>query len=488
MVKDYFQDIVPPESESHQPRTTPIRKVRIAPAVPQEAPSELVDSADEYIDDDISSVDTAAPVSRGIRNINMPPRPRSRAPMGDMREQPSSRPNNPLRARRSFSSLWIWLFAFLCVVAIGFLGLFLFRKTTITLSPRTQSLTFDQTAQFTAYPASTAATGTLPYTVITTDITDSASVQGNGSTSSQMKATGTIHVYNAYSASSVRLIKNTRFQTSTGMIFRTPSDIVVPGKKGSVPGTVDVTVVADQAGQEYNIAPTSRFTVPGLQSNASMYAGIYAQSSSPMTGGFSGTQTGVSESVRQAAISDIRGRIAQKVLTYVQSQNTAIATVLPGLAQVTYTDAPDVDGQNSQVQINETAHVQVPVFSTTAFTAAVAQALAVDTGGAPVTLLGGAGYNAQMKDTATVALGNEPIDFSLVGSATFIWSIDSKALTLALAGRDQSVFQTVIGGFPGIEAARARIEPFWKNSFPSDPSKITVIIQNVGSTSVSSSQ
>ena len=91
-----------------------------------------------------------------------------------------------------------------------------------------------------------------------------------------MKASGSITVYNNYSTASVKLIKNTRFQTPAGLIFRVPADVVIPGKQGSTPGQVTVTVFADQVGQQYNIGPTPRLTVPGLQSNAAMYAQIYA--------------------------------------------------------------------------------------------------------------------------------------------------------------------------------------------------------------------
>ena len=486
MAKDYFQDIVPPPGDN-----VPVRKLRPAtidmrPAEPVE-PANTADS-EEYCDDDISNEDTTPAPARGIRNINMPPRSRSRTAMGemrsDMREVPPVGRGMPPRPRRNFSRRWLWALVAACIIIIGFLALFMFRSTTITLTPRTQTVSFDQTSQFTAYPAASAATGTLSYTVAVTDLTDSEAVQGNGTTETQMKASGSITVYNNYSAASVKLIKNTRFQTPAGLIFRAPSDIVVPGKSGSTPGHVTVTVVADQTGPQYNIGPTSRFTIPGLQSTAAMYANIYAQSTGSMTGGFSGSQEGVSASARQAAVSDIRARLVQKAAQYVQSQNTPTTVAFSGLTEIGYTDMPDTSVSSStQVQINETAHVQAPVFRVDSFNATVAQTMAVDTGNTPVTLVGGTGYGAQATDSTPVSLGTDSLDFSLLGKAEFIWSIDTKALTQALAGRDQSVFQTVIGGFPGIEGARARIEPFWKSSFPSDPAKIKVIVESVGATS-----
>jgi hypothetical protein len=507
MAKDFFQDIIPPSGSNNNP---PTRRMRPTPAParepePQEVSEDVPEDSEKYADDDISAEDTVVPVAppRGIRNINMPTRTRS-SPRpsinaggggsmgdgrGDMREVPPIGRGLPPRPRRSGSRAWMWILVVLCLLVIGFLALFMFRQTTITLTPRSQGITFDQSAQFTAYPQSSAATGTLAYTVATTQLSDSETVQGSGTTATQMKASGSITVYNAYSASSIKLIADTRFQTPTGLIFRVPAAIVIPGKVGTTAGHVTVTVVADQAGPQYNIGPTSRFTVPGLQSIPSEYAGVYGQSSGSMTGGFSGNQEGVADSVRQGAVADIRARLSKDVAQYVQSQNSATMTALVGLAQITYTDLPDKDSASStQVQIGESAQVTVPVFPASDFASTVAQTVAITTDNASVTLQGGNGYGAQSTNATPPSLGTDPIDFSLVGSATFIWSIDTGALTQALAGRDQSVFQTIIGGFPGIEAAKARIEPFWKSSFPTDPSKIKVIVQSPAAALVQPSQ
>lgn len=486
MAKDYFQDIVPPTGD-HTPRPS-ARKLPVAPPARDEQQQKDPQTTGEYDEDDVPTVDTPPDPSRGIRNINLPPRARYRSATSEPGEAPSMGRGFPPKPRSKISHMWIWILAAICVVVLGFLALFMFRDTTVTLTPRSQTVNFDQTSQFSAYPSSGAATGTLAYTVTSTDLQDSETVPSNGTTETQMKASGSITVYNDYSASSVKLIKNTRFQTPAGLIFRTPADIVIPGKQGSTAGHVTVTVFADQVGQQYNIGPTSRFTVPGLQLNAAMFAGIYAQSSGSMAGGFSGTQPGVSASVRQAAVSDIRTRLAQRAAQYVQSQNTSSMIAFTGLAEITYSDLPDVAATSSQVTIGEGAHIQVPIFVAGAFAAVVAQTMAVDTSNTPVQLIGGTGYGAQPTNATPVVLGTDSIDFSLVGSAQILWSIDTTALAKALAGRDQSVFQTVIGGFPGIEAARARIEPFWSNSFPSDPAKIKIIVESSTGSSTTQSQ
>ena len=60
----------------------------------------------------------------------------------------------------------------------------------------------------------------------------------------------------------------------------------------------------------------------------------------------------------------------------------------------------------------------------------------------------------------------------------------SQARTLArtLAGRDGSAFQTIINKeFPGIKEAKARIEPFWSNTFPKDPASIRIVVSEPAS-------
>jgi hypothetical protein len=488
MAKDFFQDIVPPDADNRPSIPTSkseVRKLRpiSTPEFHHEESNELDLHAqdEEYTDDDIQDVENAASAPRGIRNISMPPR--SRPGVNDLRDRGVQYIPRP---GRKISRLWIWIAIGLCVVVLGFFALFLFKQTSVTVIPRTQTVTFDETTQLTAYPANNAATGTLSYVVVSTDITDSQDVTGTGTTAVQAKASGTITVYNNYSTASVKLIKNTRFQSPSGLIFRTPADVVIPGKKGANPGHIDITVAADQTGQQYNIA-AGRFTVPGLKTTPAMYSAIYAQSSAAMAGGFAGNQAGVAVGDRQKAVTDIRARLAQKVTQFIQTKNTGNSIAFADIAEVTYTDAADVDAGTGHVQINEAVHVDLPVFTADSFTSILAQTMTVATDEAPVTLQGGAGYHAVPKDITPVKLGTDSLDFALVGKATFVWTVDGTALATALASRDQAVFETIVGGFPGIKEAHARIEPFWKTSFPSDPTKIKVQIQNPLAASSSSS-
>lgn len=123
-----------------------------------------------------------------------------------------------------------------------------------------------------------------------------------------VKARGIIRVYNNYSTDAQPLVATTRFVSDDGKLFRTPKRVVVPGghyEGGKLqPGSVDIEVVADQPGSEYNIDP-STFSIPGF-AGTPKYTAFYAKSFEPMQGG-------IKEEVPQLTQEDLD--VAQELLT-----------------------------------------------------------------------------------------------------------------------------------------------------------------------------
>src|SRR3989344_2048314 len=259
MAKDYFQDIIPPGDDSNPPQS--FRPRPLPPQPPEEpaqdGPRSIPIQTPPTVDD--GGFDDAAP--RGIRSIQAPARPRpyrsAIAPTTmerDFREGPPI--SGGLPPRRS-SRLWMWAGASVLVLCIVATLLFFFGSTTITVTPKSRTAVLSSAA-LTALEGAAAPLGTLSYTLQTFDLEDSEVVAAQGTTPVESKASGSITISNAYSASPVKFVKNTRFQSPQGLIFRAVSDIVVPGKKGSTPGTVSITVVADQPGEKYNTGPVSK--------------------------------------------------------------------------------------------------------------------------------------------------------------------------------------------------------------------------------------
>ena len=96
------------------------------------------------------------------------------------------------------------------------------------------------------------------------------------------KARGMVTIYNE-SLQKQPLVVSTRLMTRDGKIFRLIKSVVVPAQEGNKAGKIEVGVIADKAGQEYNISPTN-FSIPGLK-GTDQYDKIYARSEKRMIGG-----------------------------------------------------------------------------------------------------------------------------------------------------------------------------------------------------------
>jgi hypothetical protein len=132
--------------------------------------------------------------------------------------------------------------------------------------------------------------------------------------SSNQKAHGEITIYNEFSSSPQPLVATTRFEAPDGKIFRLVSGVVVPGmeKVGSEnkAGAIEAQVIADQAGEEYNIEASS-FTIPGFKGSGSgKYEKIYAKSSRSMTGGGDGDQD--MKALTEGDISSAKAKLIQE--------------------------------------------------------------------------------------------------------------------------------------------------------------------------------
>lgn len=447
MTNDFFDDITPESG-------TPIRYTREVP--------------------DVTVHPKAASSGKSIRNVSPPPRPRGRAtppqPPAALRGEMEPLPPR----RRGASRVLLWTAASLSVLVLLGLTLLALRDTKISITPRTQPIVFDPSVLFTAFPAESA-TGTLSYTVKETDIEDSTVVPAQGTERVDEKAVGNITVYNEYSADSVRLIKNTRFETPDGLIFRIPESVVIPGRRGTVPGQVTVTVFADQTGEKYNIGPVEKFTLPGLKSTPDMYAGVYARSTAPMSGGFSGERPAVAPGALEAARAEVRGRLEQKALEAAQAASNKDSVVVPSLVHITYRSLPPTPDAGGGLRIREQAHLVIPVFSSEAFAATVAAVATADASGS-LRLLGRDGFGASISPEEATKIGTGAFSFGLQGTGTLVWQVDEAGLKEALAGRSKDAFEAIVASIPSIDTASARVSPFWKRTFPSDPQDIVVFV------------
>ncbi len=193
---------------------------------------------------------------------------------------------------------WFLLFGIVSAFAVLAIISFLFLpKATLKISAKikTQSVDSNLTGDINVV-SSDFEKEIIPAKIVSAESSVSENFDATGDKSvSNQKARGKITIYNEYSTSPQPLVATTRFLSSNGKIFRLVSGITIPGMETSSgetkPGAVEVQVVADEAGESYNIAP-DKFTIPGFEgSGAEKYSKFYAKSTENMSGGGSGDQT-----------------------------------------------------------------------------------------------------------------------------------------------------------------------------------------------------
>jgi len=369
--------------------------------------------------------------------------------------------------RRGFP--WKYAIAALVVLVIGITVLHAFSGARVEVTPVVSA------ANVSGEFAATMSAGDLPYEIITAEVIASASVPAEGTEESNDAAQGTITVYNAQEKTQ-QLIKNTRFESPNGLIYRIHDSISVPAGTPSKPGELKVTVYADQGGEKYNIGPAS-FTIPGLKGSATFDL-VYARSADAMAGGFSGIRPSVSSATKQGKYEALKPTLNEQVTSALVAELPEGYVLIPGATWTTYEPQPDGTGTSGTVTLQEKALASAVIFPKEALAKAIAyRALGPSYDGQPVTLTDESTLSlASMSGTAPVA-GDQTFSFTLSGSTNILWIVNPEKVASAIAGKSRQSAQTVLTGFPEVARANIVLRPFWAGTYPADPKDIKVLVE-----------
>ncbi|PIR86246.1 hypothetical protein COU13_02030 [Candidatus Kaiserbacteria bacterium CG10_big_fil_rev_8_21_14_0_10_43_70] len=411
---------------------------------------------------------------KSIRNITVTSRQRP------LKRQVISRGTEQVKRQRK-SGLVIWVVAFVSIIALVGAGFFVFRGTKVSVIPREQTVVFDEQTIYTAYPkGEELSSGSIVYSTISREFEESESVEATSVESVEENANGTITVVNDHSSADLRLIKNTRFETPSGLIYRIRNSVDVPGKVGDRPGELEVVVYADEPGERYNIGPVSRFTLPGLRTTGpEMFTNVYARSDAPISGGFVGERPVVSENDQASTQSQLRTRLDEKARSAFGDAQSDDLYIFPELQTVVYEILPPEFADDGSVRVRQKATVSAPAFDGGVFAKALAEVTSADAGSGEVGIADPSKFTIGLINPEEIEIGKDVLEFTLSGNATFVWSVDTNLLARDLAGNSKESFQNILEKHPGIEEASAQIRPFWKRTFPEDANKIKIEVVSV---------
>lgn len=291
------------------------------------------------------------------------------------------------------------------------------------------------------------------------------------------KASGIIIVYNAYSSEVQELSSRTRFETPDGKIFRIAGAVKIPGAKvvdGKIePSSIEIEVAAEEPGQNYNIG-LSDFVIPGFEGTPK-YDKFYGRSKTPMTGGFIGQATVVSEKdiedLRKNLEENLRQKLSSRmqlelpegffmpegVLTYeikiksvepaVGRQTEEFKVVLSGELKAFFVRKEDVEKKLLEPYKDDPAFENIGIVN----------------------------FDQLKLSAENPDFKNLTFKLRALGQARVVWQVDTGRLAreLALAatsGKRLGVF----AGYTQIKSASISYRPSWWPIFPNDGEKILI--------------
>jgi hypothetical protein len=401
---------------------------------------------------------------KSIRNLNMG----TERGRNSLSRDPMARE----RAPRKNNSLYLWVIGGI-VLLVGAMVLalaLLFPETKVTVTP--QSATYP-VANLTVTASRDRAVEGLHFDVVSLSAHDSITAPAQGTKKVTETASGTITVENVYSKDPVRLIKNTRFQSDKGKIYRIRESIVIPGFKEKdnlkTPGTLTVKVYADVPGDAYNVSEAT-FTVPGLKDKADMFAGITAKLTEPIKGGFSGDKPVVTDADQKAAETTLKQRLAEAVSQDIANKLPTGSVAFKSLTRYTYSDiAFSLDGNTATLAMDVTA--EAVTFDEREFAKAIASNFNQTLAGFPAKIINVSALEA-MADTNVVF--GDTLNATINGSADLLWDIDEQKIANALVNASVADVQNRLAAFPEIKSAQVDLRPFWRSSFPASAEDIKI--------------
>jgi hypothetical protein len=289
-------------------------------------------------------------------------------------------------------------------------------------------------------------------------------------------AKGFIKVYNAYSSEAQPLVRRTRFVTPDGKIFRLTEAITVPPAKvvegRIIPSSIEAEVIADEAGEDFNVGPVSNYTIPGFKGTAK-YEGFYGSSEGSMKGGFVGEAAVPTDEDVLKAKENISIRIEDVVSSSLLSSLPGDFKIIAGATDFQITKQNVITETDNQGNFSVFAEAEMDIV---AFKEADVLEILI----------------GKMKDdlgedyefnSISINYGDAVTNFD-TGQLTFLVEVsalsyrpvDTETLRNRILGQREEDLRVTISSLPGFEDGKVSFWPFWVKAVPSRPSRVGIDI------------
>jgi len=363
--------------------------------------------------------------------------------------------------------------AFVVAIAVGYLVL---PSVEVVIYPKTEQVSFDLSivgSKDISQPDEEL--NKIPLQEIEVQKTKSKEFISTGEEEVTEKARGFISIYNEFGSIPQTLVATTRFESPDGKIFRIMENVIVPGAKIEqgkiVANSIEVEVVADYPGTDYNISPTN-FTIPGFEGTPK-FAGFYGQSQSPMSGGYTGIAKIVSNEDLENAENELSEELKNEVKQTLEEQIPEDLKVLDQGLKEDIVVVSEIE--NGTVMDKFTFEIKVTVraliYKESDLKSLIDFNLASNISDDKKPL-----SQTQQIDWTDVVIDwdKEEALFNLSVQEDVAWQIDILSLKQNLAGKKEVEVRKYLASQPEIEQAKVTFWPFWVNKIPKQDKKIKI--------------
>ncbi len=369
-------------------------------------------------------------------------------------------------------------FVLIVLFAAGLYSYFNLSRAEIEIWPIVKYLELEERITInTEYPVVDVSTKSIPGIFIDNKETISQQFPVSGRIIKEVKAKGTIRVYNVYSVQPQTLVVDTRFIASSGELFYSVKRIIIPGAKKEegklIPSHIDIEVIAAEAGEDYNIG-SSDFSIPGF-AGTSRYTGFYGKSFESMSGGWKGEVAQPTlEDLGQACeilTEKLKTENIKKLLNQAGSDFSILNETLFHEIIATSSVA-GVGKDNDHIVFQATLQSKCLAIKTEDLVSFMKSfILAQSASGRKIEEsslkfdLSAGGMNIEDLDQGSAS-------FLLKFSAIIYAGVDKESIKQELKGKTPEEVEAFLKDQPGIGRVKVKLWPFWVNKISSDTGDI----------------
>lgn len=384
------------------------------------------------------------------------------------------------QSRNARSTRWGGLAgAGVCVLSLILIST-IWARITVTLKPRVDRVTVDNVlARFdTGISKLDSAAKRIPAERLTFVRTLRREFDASGRGQVEERARGSVSIYNQFSSAPQVLVKNTRFVTDTGIVYRIGQSVTIPGAKieaGKViPQSLEVELAADAAGEQANNSGEVKLRIPGFKGSPK-YDGFWTVAPRGFSGGIKGEVSAASagdiaraeEETTKELVALLEKEIAARVPTGLTFQ-TAFREI-----KITNVDAPKARAPGKRFAIVVSASGRVLAFREEDV-ASLIKELALKDDRTREFIHDSAQFEYQIRK---IDFDAGQADVAIQGEIKTKAIIREAELAGPIAGKEQGLIAEFLSARSELASFTTTFFPPWRSSAPDDLARIRFVIQ-----------